>query len=177
MAADERKPDPLSLAICGLAALATFVISVVFIPAAELLPAQVYPEKRESGESCVRIPEIMNQYGAFGLTLLDIAKSIKQPISPKEKEESKADVVQLWQDELVKINGEKYGKDLAAKIPQSLGGEQNLKVLLELMHLDKNYVYNAYALFLGLALFAGAVAIQAMGRWGAEEKTILPAKK
>lgn len=155
--------------ICAVAALGTLFVSIVFMPAAELLPAQVNPEKRGSGESCVRIPELMTQYAGVGIQMLQSL--------PAPKGEVPSDLLKSWQDELIKTNGEKYGKELAGNIQQSLGGEENLKTVLGLMHVDKNFVYNAYALFLGLALFAAAVAIQAMGRWGAEEKTIIPAKK
>ena len=42
---------------------------------------------------------------------------------------------------------------------------------------DKNFQYYIYALFLGLALTAAAVAINVVGREDAEEKTVLPLKK
>jgi uncharacterized membrane protein YjjP (DUF1212 family) len=66
---------------------------------------------------------------------------------------------------------------LEKNIEQNLGGTENLKTVLEQMQEDKNFVYNAYALFMGIALFCGAVAILVMGKAGAELKTILPAKK
>lgn len=172
MGSDENKPGPISWLICAAAALATLVISLTFLPAAELLPAQVNPEVRSSGESCVRLPEVMNQYGGLGLQMLQIV-----PPPKAESETAVSGVVADWKKQLIEANGEKYGNELATNIQNAMGGEQNLKMVLEMLHVDKNFVYNAYALFLGLALFAGAVAIQAMGRWGAEEKTILPVKK
>ena len=169
---DENKPGPVSWMICAAAALATLVVSLTFLPAAELLPAQVFPEKRESGESCVRIPEVMNQYGSLGLQVMQVV-----PHPKAEDANQVSAVVKDWKAKLIEVNGEKYGNELATNIQAAMGGEENLKKVLEMLHVEKNYVYNAYALFLGLALFAGAVAIQAMGRWGSEEKTILPVKK
>ncbi|MBX9686012.1 MAG: hypothetical protein K2X27_04870 [Candidatus Obscuribacterales bacterium] len=170
--AEERKPGPISIVICLAAAAATLGCAALFMPAAELLPAQVNPEARVSGESCVRIPELMKQYGSIGVSMLDML-----PKQPQSEEQAGADALKNWEAELLKKNGEVYGKELRASIESSLGGEENLKKVVGLMNVDKNYVYNAYALFLGLALLAGALGIQAMGRWGAEEKTILPAKK
>lgn len=40
-----------------------------------------------------------------------------------------------------------------------------------------NFPYYAYAVFLGLAMTAAAIAIQFVGREESEEKTILPVKK
>lgn len=171
MGPEERKPDPISMGICLLAAVGVLVASLVFLPAAELLPAQVFPEKRGSGESCVRIPELMNQYAGFGVQMLGMLPGPKPAADAQN-----ADVMKDWKAKIVETNGDKYGDQVAKDIQQNLG-EQNLKTVLDLLQVDKNYVYNAYALFLGLALFLGAVAIQAMGRWGAEEKTILPVKK
>ncbi len=158
------------MVVCLAGAAIVLVSSLVFLPAAELLPAQVNPEKRESGESCVRIPALMNQYASFGLQMLQMLPTPKATVD-------QAVVKKEWKEKLVAVNGEKYGADVAKNIEQDLGGEQNLNTILDLMHVDKNFVYNAYALFLGIALLAGALAIQAMGRWGAEEKTILPVKK
>ncbi len=170
MGVDDRKPGPISWLLCIIGAAATVIVSLVFMPAAELLPAQVYPEKRESGESCIRLPELMNTYGSLGLKMLEMI--------PTPKPESQTpQLVKDWNAQLISVHGEKYGNELATQIQQSLGGEQNLRTILTILHVDKNFVYDAYALFLGLALFGGAIAIQAMGRWGAEEKTILPAKK
>lgn len=45
------------------------------------------------------------------------------------------------------------------------------------LHDDPNFQYYVYALFLGLAMTAAAVAINVVGREEAEEKTILPSKK
>lgn len=170
----DRTPGPISMLICGAAALATFAVSIVFLPAAELIPAQVFPEKRVSGESCVRIPELMQQYAGFGVQILQM---LPAPVAQEGAEAAKVDPMKAWQEKLIADNGEKYGQDLQKNIEQTLGGDQNLKTVLNLLSVDKNFVYNAYALFLGLALFVAAIAIQAMGRWGAEEKTILPAKK
>jgi hypothetical protein len=42
---------------------------------------------------------------------------------------------------------------------------------------DANFQYYIYALFLGLAMTAAAIAINVIGREDAEEKTVLPLKK
>lgn len=170
------KPGPISIALCVAAAVVTFFVSVLFLPAAELIPAQVYPEKRTSGESFVPFlpgaDDLMRKYANGGVEML---KSLPTPPIPDELKQK--DLVKEWETQLIADHGEKYGKELRTNIEAALGGPDNLKKVLELMNTDKNFVYNAYALFLGFALLAGAVAIQFMGRWGAEEKTILPAKK
>lgn len=177
------KPGPISTLICLAAAILTVVVSLICLPAAELLPAQVFPAKRDSGESLVQtLPgahHAMKFYGEIGVQIMKML-----PL-PQPAADDKKPVMQDWQTKLMTDNGEKYGTELKGNIASKLGGDENLKTVLELLPVNKNvplgyeatFVYNAYALFLGLALFAGAVAIQAMGRWGAEEKTILPVKK
>ena len=177
------KPGPISTLICLAAAGLTVLVSLICLPAAELLPAQVEPGKRDSGESLVRsLPgahEAMKFYGNIGLQLMH---ALPQPQAQPNKGDAadagdSPDVMTTWSKQLVAVNGEVYGQDLKTKIADNLGGQDQVKSVLELLKVDKNFIYNSYALFLAIALFAGAVAIQAMGRWGAEEKTILPAKK
>lgn len=174
------KPGPISFALCGVAALATLFVSIVFLPAAELLPAQVNPAPRTSGESFVStLPGAADVMKSYANTGVEILKMLPRP-GEKEAEQkpaSNADPVAEWQTKLHDTFGPKYAPVLSKNIEESLGGDQNLKTVLGQMQSDKNFVYNAYALFMGLALLLGAIAIQAMGRWGAEEKTILPAKK
>ena len=181
-----QKPGPVSTLICLAAVIFTLLSGLVFLPAAELLPAQVFPAKRNSGESLVQsLPgasAAMNFYAGAGVQILKLlrklpaSRSARQP-GNETPATSSGSVVSDWQSQLVLDNGKKYGTSLAGSIAARLGGDDNLKAVLYLLHLDGNFVYNAYALFLALALFATSVAIQAMGRWGAEEKTILPVKK
>lgn len=166
----ERKPGPISWLICAGAGVIVLVLSFLVIPAAELLPAHVYPEQRGSGESCVRSKEVMSHYGNIGMQVLSM---LKLP-----EVESKGDLMGDWKKKLQETHGEKHAKTVSEEVSSALG-QANVETLVKLMSTDKsrNFVYNAYALFLGLALFAGSVAIMVIGRWGAEEKTILPAKK
>lgn len=178
------KPGPISLVICAAAALAALFFSVVFLPAAELLPAQVNPAKRGSGESFVStLPgaaELMKNYANTGVEIL---KMLPRPAEKEAAEEggkaaaANQDPLTAWQKNLQEAHGDKYAQVLSKNIEDNVGGNENLKTVLEQMQTDKNFVYNAYALFMGLALLCAAIAIQAMGRWGAELKTILPAKK
>lgn len=174
------KPGPISLIVCAVFALAVLFVSLVFMPAAELLPAVVFPAQRTSGESFVPdLPgakDLLAKYADTGVHILSMLPKPKVQ-GQLQAAADKEDVVKAWKEKLDTDNGPKYSEERQKNIEQMVGGEQNLKTVLELLHVDKNYLYNAYALFLGLALFAGAVAIQAMGRWGAEEKTILPVKK
>ncbi len=162
--------------VCLVAAGATFLLAIVFMPALELLPAQVFPEKRESGESCVPgfpgATPLLHEYGKIGLQIVQQMPPAAVPMD----EAAKAEAKKAWEEKLVTTNGDKYAPIVKKNIEEQLG-EQNLQSLLDLLHVDKNYVYNAYGLFLGLSLLCGAIAIQAMGRWGAEEKTIIPVKK
>lgn len=174
-----NKPGPISIGICVVAALATLFISVVFLPAAELLPAQVNPAKRSSGESFVStLPgaaDIMKNYASTGV---DILKMLPRPGQNEEaSKQAAANPLPDWQKNLTETHGVKYGPVLEKSIEANVGGNENLKTVLEQMQADKNFVYSAYALFMGIALFCGAVAILAMGQAGAELKTILPSKK
>ena len=181
------KPGPISLMLCAVAALATLAVSVVFLPAAELLPAQINPAPRTSGESFLReLPGASDLMKSYANTGVEVLKMLPPPPVPEpgEKEDSSTekavpnqDLVQQWQSQLKENHGDKYSSLLIKNIEDNLGGQENVKSVLALMQKDKNYIYNAYALFMGLALLFAAIAIQAMGRWGAELKTILPAKK
>ncbi len=165
--------------IAVVAGLATLILAVVFMPALELLPAQVFPQKRVAGESMVPgLPGAMDLYKAYGKFGIDTLKALPAPqVSSSSNDGDKTDVEQAWKAKLIEINGPEYAPKVEEAIKQNVGSPEDLKNLLTVLQTDKNYIYNAYGLFLGLSLFAGALAIQAMGRWGAEEKTILPAKK
>ena len=168
---------PISLVCLAIGVIGVLAMTV-FMPAAELIPAQVYPAKRESGESPVRLPELMAGFGGLGLQMLDALPKpqvVKNDATPAA--EGNVDPVAKWEAQIIKDNGEVYGKQVIADVEKNLGGRDNVKKVIDLLHVDKNFVYSCYSLFLGLALFAGAVAIQAIGRYGAEEKTILPVKK
>lgn len=164
---------PISLLCLAIGVIGVLVMTI-FMPAAELLPAQVYPAKRESGESPVRIPAAMEGFGKLGIQILD---ALPKPATITDANTKPEDVVSIWEANIIKDHGEAYGKKLISDIETGLGGRDNVKKIIEILHVDKNFVYSAYSLFLGLSLFAGAIAIQAVGRYGAEEKTVLPIKK
>lgn len=173
-----KKPGPLSLLICLLSVAIAVAATIIFMPAAELLPAQVFPDKRNSGESVVQTmpgaKSLMGFYARTGVQLLQIFG--KLPRTQTVPADSHG-VISQWQEKLSADHGSKYGGELETGIVRTLGGEENLAAVLSLLNSDANFIYNAYALFLALALFATAVAVQSMGRWAAEEKTILPVKK
>lgn len=166
---------PISLAFLALGVVGVLGASVM-MPAAELVPAQVDPAVRESGESPVRLPEAMAGFAKLGMQIID---SLPKPgiDSDDAAAKSSADVVKDWEDKIIKSNGEVYGKTVVQDIENRLGGRENVQKVVTLVKQDRNFFYGAYSLFLGLALFAGAVAIQAIGRHAAEEKTIVPLKK
>jgi len=60
---------------------------------------------------------------------------------------------------------------------QSLPWAGPLKEFLTAQGAKANYGDYAYALFMGLAMVAAAIAIVIVGREEAEEKTVLPVKK
>lgn len=167
---------PISLVFLALGIVGVLA-TTVFMPAAELVPAQVNPAPRESGESPVRIPAAMDGFAKLGLQMIDLLPKPGVEENAATAGKSSEDIVAAWEANIIKENGEVYGKQVIQETESRLGSRDNVKKIIELMHADKNYFYTAYSLFLGLALFAGAVAIQAIGRYGAEEKTIIPAKK
>ncbi len=167
---------PISLVFLAAGVIGVLA-TTIFMPAAELVPAQVYPAVRESGESPVRVPAAMDGFAKLGLQMIDLLPKPGVEENAVTAGKSSEDIVAAWEASILKDNGEAYGKQVIQESESRLGGRENVKKVIELLHADKNYFYTAYSLFLGLALFAGAVAIQAIGRYGAEEKTIIPAKK
>lgn len=167
---------PISLVFLAAGVIGVFA-TTIFMPAAELVPAQVYPAPRESGESPVRVPAAMDGFAKLGLQIVDLLPKPGVEESAATAGKSSEDIVAAWEKQILAENGDVYGKQVIQESESRLGGRENVKKVIEIMHADKNYFYTAYSLFLGLAMFAGAVAIQAIGRYGAEEKTILPAKK
>lgn len=167
---------PISLVFLALGIVGVFA-TTIFMPAAELVPAQVNPAPRESGESPVRIPAAMEGFAKLGLQMIELLPKPGVEENTATANKSSEDIVSSWEANIIKENGDAYGKQVIQETEARLGNRENVKKVIELMHADKNYFYTAYSLFLGLAMFAGAVAIQAIGRYGAEEKTIIPAKK
>lgn len=71
-----------------------------------------------------------------------------------------------------------YGQDAAQQALAALEpARQAVADLARHLQDDPNFQYYIYALFLGLAMTAAAVAINLVGREEAEEKTVLPLKK
>lgn len=167
---------PISLVFLALGVIGVLA-TTVFMPAAELVPAQINPAPRESGESPVRIPAAMDGFAKLGLQMIDLLPKPGVEENASTAGKSSETIVADWEARIIKENGDVYGKQVIQETENRLGGRENVKKVIELMHADRNYFYTAYSLFLGLAMFFGAVAIQAIGRYGAEEKTILPAKK
>ena len=117
---------PIVAAVVGFFALMT-IMTTVFMPAAELIPAQVNPGAPTNGESPVRSKELM---GVF--------------------------------------------KDLGESALKMVGIQASME---DVVKKDPNTPYYVYSLFLCIALVSAAIAINAIGRFDSEEKTIIPVKK
>lgn len=180
MRSANRQVGPISMAFLAAGTVVTLA-ATAFMAAAELIPAQVFPAPRESGESPVRVPDLMMAAAGGGVFIIDTLTGLRAP-SPQgetgnpnpdqlDHPESYAD----WQKEVKeKIQPR---KDYWSELQTAVGGQENLEKMVKLILTDRNYPYYAYGLFLGLAMFFSALAIQAVGRHDAEEITVLPAKK
>jgi hypothetical protein len=176
-----RKPGPLSALVCLAAFFTTAAVTLVCLPAAELLPAQLYPAARNSGESLVcTLPgaeAAMKFYAHSAVQILRLLGKLPDRQEAVAASQSTGQTISDWRSRLVAEQGDRYGAEMEGKIKQEFGGDQNLRDLLYLLNSDRNLVYEIYALGLALALLSGALAVQAVGRWTAQEKTILPVKK
>ncbi|MBY0360103.1 MAG: hypothetical protein K2W82_19025 [Candidatus Obscuribacterales bacterium] len=182
MSSASKAVGPISMALLFVGILATLALTF-FMPVAELIPAQVMPAPRTSGESPVRSEIAMSELAKVGLQMLQMLPRQEEATGEKEFASEaaapldKKAIVDQWEAKIIKENGKDYGQQLINSIEQSLGGRDNVEYVVQLVQTNKNFVYYAYALFLGLAMFAAALAIQAIGRYDAEEKTVLPVKK
>lgn len=116
---------PIIMVLVAAFALLTLV-STLFMPGAELLPAQVNPSPPQHGE-LPRPTAIMDIFYDIG-------------------------------DAALKLTGHQGSiKDVITNNP--------------------NTPFYVYSVFLGIALVSSAIAINAIGRFDSEEKTVLPVKK
>lgn len=133
---------PLSMVLLLLGIVGTLAFTI-FMPAAELMTAQINPAPRENGESPLRSEEIMKVFGELA------NNGIKMLGFPTDAD---------------------YKSSIESRLSNPAGdGEATVQ--------GANFPYYVYSVFLGLAMLAGAIAIQAVGREDSEEKTILPIKK
>lgn len=179
----QKAIGPISLVLLLAGFLGTFALTF-FMPVTELIPAQVLPEPRGSGESPVRSQPLMNELAKAGFQLVmmlpqqemanDDAKEFAKEAASKQ---DKTALLAEWEAKIIKENGKDYGQEIINNLEQTLGGRDKVADIVHLVQTNKNYCYYAYALFLGLAMFAASIAIQAVGRYDSEEKTIVPVKK
>lgn len=173
---------PISMALLLVGFVGTFAMTF-FMPVSELIPAQVMPAPRGSGESPVRSSEAMNEFAKIGLQLMmtlprqEEASDSKILASEAAHPLDKKEVIAKWEAKIIKENGKDYGSQIISNLEQVFGGRDNVEYVVHLVQTDKNFCYYTYALFLGLSMFAASIAIQAIGRYDSEEKTILPVKK
>lgn len=126
---------PVDFIVLGLAALAV-IVALVFLPAAELIPAQVEPGSIEPGLSPVRSVGVMDFY-----------------------------------------------KGVGQQMSQWFEGSENLKPYVEgnpkstTQAPGELKVYSMWAVFISIAMVLAALAYSVIGRFEAEEKTVLPVKK
>ena len=50
-------------------------------------------------------------------------------------------IVADWEARIIKENGDVYGKQVIQETENRLGGRENVKKVIELMHADRNYFY------------------------------------
>lgn len=194
MRSAEKTITPLATATTIVCALSAAGVSLLFQPATELLQAQVEPAKRISGESPVRIPDVMKVYADLGYKAVSGLEKLRKPVSLSQEEASNPNppptVVPKdyneWQKSLMEHLGDQKAKtsqqkDLAGtEYVNSLKGavgDQDFQNLVTFYLADPNYCYYAYALFLGIAMFFSSIAILAIGKYEAEEITVIPVKK
>lgn len=128
---------PIVYVIVAVCAFLAFVSAVFFMPAAELLPAQVEAGSIAPGLSPVRSEGLMNFFKDIGTGL------------------SKT----FYGTEDLKGYAEGDPRGIGNKAPGELRA------------------YAMWAVFLSLAMLFAAIALNAVGRYESEEKTILPVKK
>lgn len=194
MKSAEKTVSPTAVAVMAICAAGTALVSLLFQPATELIQAQVQPAARTSGESPVRLPEVMQGYAKLGIAAVSALESIRKPIPLAQEESGNPNPPPVvmpkdyaeWQKEVVTQLGDKQAKDPEhqkkagddyVKGMTSAVGDQDFQKLVSLYLTDPNYCYYAYALFLGIAMFLGSIAILAIGRYEAEEVTVIPVKK
>lgn len=198
MKSAEKTVSPTWIAVMALCAGATFVVSVALMPAAELVQAQVQPARRMSGESPVRLlpgaQDLMKTYAGIASKVVTGVASLRAPVDAKAEGSGNPnppaivlpDNFNQWETHVAETLKDKdakdpaqqllAGKEYVAEMKKSVG-DSELQKLVDLYLKDPNYPFYAYGLFLGLAMFFASVAILAIGRYEAEEITVLPVKK
>lgn len=194
MKSAEKTVSPVAVGVMALCAGAAFLVSVALMPAAELVQAQVQPARRMSGESPVRIFDVMKVYADVAAKSVTALASLRPPVVAKDEQKGNPNppaVVlpenfQQWESHVVETLKDKDTKDVAKQTVQGQEyvsemkksvGDNELQKLVDLYLKDPNYPYYAYGLFLGLAMFFASIAILAIGRYEAEEVTVIPVKK
>jgi hypothetical protein len=129
-------------------ALLSLVCGVVFMPVSELLPATVTSGSWMPGLSPVRSYDAMQAVRGIG-------NSITGALFPEAIQQAAQNPQHMQSDDVQKA--------LEHPMQSGLSGEVR--------------AYVAYALFLSLAMIFAAIAINAVGRWDSEEKTIIPLGK
>ncbi len=180
----------MTTAICAVAAAG---VSLLLQPATELVQAQIQPARRMSGESPVRVFDLMKVYADLGVKTLTALESVRKPVPIKQEDATDPNPPPVvlpkdydgWQKEVVTSLGDKRaktpeqqqlaGKEYVSEMQKAVG-DQDFKKLVDLYLADPNYCYYAYALVLGIAMFLSSVAILAIGKYEAEEITVIPVK-
>ena len=126
----------------------SLLCGVVFMPVAELLPATVNTGSWLPGLSPVRSYDAMQAVRSIG-------NSITPMIFPKVIDEAGGNPQHAQADNVQRVVEHPMQDDIPGEV--------------------RSYV--AYAIFLSLAMIFAAIAINAVGRWDSEEKTIIPIKK
>ncbi|HEY9790310.1 MAG TPA: hypothetical protein V6D22_07925 [Candidatus Obscuribacterales bacterium] len=138
---------PIIVIVCALLSL---ICGVVLMPVSELLPSTLTSGSWLPGLSPVRSYDAMQ-------AVRNIGNSFTGVLFPNAMQETgPAPAPQNGQSDDVK-------KAIDHPMQGGIPGEV------------RSYV--AYAIFLSLAMIFAAIAINAVGRWDSEEKTIIPAKK
>lgn len=130
-------------------AAATFICGAVLMPVAELMPATITSGSWAPGLSPVRSYDAMQQ-------VRDLANQVATMLFPKALEQADKNPKDAKADAVQKVIAD-------VELHDSIPGEV------------RSYI--AYAVFMSLALIFAAVALNAVGRWDSEEKTIIPVKK
>jgi hypothetical protein len=125
------------------------ICGVVLMPASELMPATIQSGSWMPGLSPVRSYDGMQAVRSLGNKIADTLFPHAVQAAGANPQGANADAVQ-------KVIAD-------TKFNQNMPGEL------------RSYV--AYAVFLSLAMIFAAIAINAVGRWDSEEKTIIPLKK
>lgn len=198
MKSAEKTVSPTWIGVMALCAGAAFIVSVALMPAAELVQAQVQPARRISGESPVRLlpgaEDLMKVYADIASKAVTGLASLRAPLNAREEGKGNPNppavvlpdnfaqwethVAETLKDDFAKEPAKQLlaGQEYVAEMKKSVG-DSELQNLVDLYLKDPNYPYYAYGLFLGLAMFFASIAILAIGRYEAEEITVLPVKK